>query len=58
MYKKQISKVKTIEEDYKNCIHQLQKETTKFKKKKRYELNKRRALLRKQNEIIKEKKTK
>ena len=47
-----------IKEDYKNYNNQLQKtkKTTKLQKKKQHEINERRALFRKQNELNEEKK--
>ena len=49
-------KIREDEEDYKKYNHQLQrtKQTTKLQKKKLFELNKRRVLIRKQNESKKE----
>ena len=51
-HEKQSKEIRKSEELYKNYNHQLQKTKTKTKlqKKKQYELNKRRALIRKQNE--------
>ena len=51
---------KKHEEDYKKYNRQLQKtkKPTKLQKKKEYELNKRKKLIRRQNESNREKKTK
>ena len=55
-HKKQNKKIRKREKDYKNYNHQLQKtkKPTKLQKKKEYELNKRRKLIRIQNESNKE----
>ena len=53
--KNKIRKLKNSKVDYKKYNHQLQKtKKTKLQKKKQYELNKRRALIREQNESNKE----
>ena len=59
-HKKQNKKIRKHEEDYKKYNHQLQKtkKPTKLQKKKEYELNKRRKLIRIQNESNKETKQK
>ena len=51
---------KEIKENYNDYNQQLQKtkKTTKLQKKKQYELNKRKKLIRRQNETNREKKTK
>ena len=51
-HKKQKKQIRRSKENYKKHNHQLQKtkKTTKLQKKKQYELNKRRGLIRKQNE--------
>ena len=55
-HKKQNKKIRKHEEDYKKYNHQLQKtkKPTKLEKKKEYGLNKRRKLIRIQNESNKE----
>ena len=53
--KRQKLKVKKIKEEYKIVTNNCKKQkTTKFQKKKQYELNRRKALIRKQNESNKE----
>ena len=53
---KKIKKIRKIKENYKDYIRQLQKtkKTTKVQKKKQFELNKRKTLIRKQTESNKE----
>ena len=57
-HKKQNKKIRKHEEDYEKYNRQLPKtnRTTKLQKKKKYELNKRRKLIRRQNESNREKK--
>ena len=52
---KRIRKIKENYDDY-NCQLQKTKKSTKLQKKKEYELNKRRKLIRRQNESNREKK--
>ena len=51
-HKKQNERIRKIKENYDDYNHQLQKtkKPTKLQKKKEYELNKRRKLIRRQNE--------
>ena len=57
---KKNKRIRKIKENYDDYNHQLQKtkKPTKLQKKKEYELNKRRKMIRRQNESSREKKTK
>ena len=57
-HRKQNKRIRKIKENYDDYNRQLQKtnKSTKLQKKKKYELNKRRKLIRRQNESIREKK--
>ena len=57
-HKKQNERIRKIKENYDDYNHQIQKtkKPTKLQKKKEYELNKKRKLIRRQNELDREKK--